>query len=322
MLDIISIGSATEDVFVYMPKEFMGKNTCTLYPGSKVEIEGMEYHTGGGATNTSVAFSRLGLRAGVICALGQDESAGEILKELRKEGVNSSNAKKLAGKHTAYSVILTGKGKDRIILHYGGTTAMLSHIKINWGKLKSKWLYISSLHSDSGMLYETAKHAKKTGSKISFNPGKKEIALGLEELKKIFGKIEVLTLNSEEALKLTGSVDIHRNLAKLSAFASFVAITEGKDGAHVTDGKKIYSMRPFDVKVADVTGAGDAFGSAFTSAISLGKGVDEALVWGCANASSVVMHLGTKNILLTRTGMKNFIRKYKSRESEVVPEQI
>ena len=138
-----------------------------------------------------------------------------------------------------------------------------------------------------------------------------------EGLKKIFGHIEVLVLNNEEALKLTGSVDVHRNLRKLSEFAEFAAITEGRHGAHATNGKSIYFMKPFEVPVEDVTGSGDAFGSAFTAAIIKSLGAEQALVWGTANASSEVMRIGTKNDLLSQSGIKKFVKKYSDRNSKV-----
>ena len=322
MLDVISIGSATEDVFVYLPRGYMNRETCILVPGSKVEIEGIEYFTGGGAMNTSVSFSKLGMKAGILCAVGDDESAAEILAELKKQGVDASNVVKIRGAHTAYSVILTGKGKDRIILHYGGTTAMLGHSKIKFDGLRTKWFYVSSLHSDAALLGKIAAHSKKIGAKIAFNPGHKELSLGLPELGRILGRVDVLLLNVEEALKLTGSADVHRNLRKLSEFANFIAITEGKHGAHATDGKGAYFMRPYDVEVVDVTGAGDAFGSAFAAAVMKGKGAEEALRWGTANASAEVMHLGTKNTILSESGIKKFIAKYGSGKTGVEREEF
>lgn len=155
------------------------------------------------------------------------------------------------------------------------------------------------------------KDLEKINAKIAFNPGQKELKLGISGLKRIFGKIDVLILNKEEALKLSGSVDIHRNLKKLLGIANIVVITDGKDGAHATNGKKIYSVEAFNVKVLDVTGAGDAFGSGFTNAIIKGKGIEEALLYGTANSNSVIMNLGTKNVLLTEKGIKAFLRKQK-----------
>lgn len=318
MLDVISVGSATEDVFVYVPRENFRDGVCIFYPGSKVEIETIGYYTGGGATNTAVAFSRLGLRAAALCAVGQDESGRTVIGELKKEKVDTRLVKKVRGSNTPYSVILTGFGRDRVVLCYGGTTAMLVHANIDWKKSRAKWFYVTSLHSEkAALLSKIAGHARKNGAKIAFNPGKAELAMGLVSLRESLGVVDVLIMNNEEALKLTGSADIRRNLKKLSELGKIVVITEGRHGAHATEGKKCYSMGIFDVKVADVTGAGDAFGSGFCAAIMHGLPIEKALAYGTANATSVVMHLGTKNILLRKNEVDGFIRKYSGKANRV-----
>jgi len=164
MLDIISIGSATADVFVHIPKVFTGKGTFVFRPGTKVDIEEMDYFTGGGATNTSVAFSRMGLKAGALCVVGADASGIKVMSVLRKEKVNTKLVHKMKGKNTSYSVILTGFGRDRVILNYCKATASLGEAKINVGKLKAKWFYISSLHSEPILLKRIVEQAKKIGA--------------------------------------------------------------------------------------------------------------------------------------------------------------
>jgi len=309
MFDVISIGSATADVFVHIPKKFSSKEVV-FHPGTKVEIEEMDYFTGGGATNTSVSFSRLGLKAGALCTIGDDTSGTKVLTILKKEKVNTSLVHILRGKNTSYSVILTGFGRNRVILTYSKATASLEEAKLNFSKLNSNWFYITSLHSKPALLKNIVSRAKKTGAKIAWNPGQKELSLGLKKLKQIVGLVDVLLVNKEEALKLTGSADIHRNLKKLLALAETVVITEGKHGAHAANDTYLYSVKPFNIKPLDVTGAGDAFGSGFTAAIIKGKGIDEALIYGTANSNSVIGHLGTKNVLLTEQGIKKFLKKY------------
>ncbi|MEK6957969.1 MAG: carbohydrate kinase family protein [archaeon] len=310
MLDVISIGSAAQDVFVHIPQEYFAAKTCVFYPGSKIEIKDMDYFSGGGATNTSVAFSRMGLKAGILCALGDDKSASEILAELKREKVDARFIPRMKGMKTPYSVILTGFSRDRIILCYSATSGMLSKAKIGWKNLRAKWFHISSLHSKPALLGKILGHAKKTGARISFNPGSEELKLGVQGLKRIVGKAGILFLNNEEALKLTGSADVHRNLKKLLELAEIVVITEGKHGSHATNGTSIFSAGIFPVKMIDVTGAGDAFASGFASAIIKGRGIEDALVYGTANASSIVTALGTKNILLSEKGIKKFLSKH------------
>ncbi len=310
MLDVISIGSATRDVFVYVPRKFFTADGCAFYPGSKIEVDDLRYSTGGGATNTAVGFARLGLRAAAACAIGDDDNGYHILKELRQENVDTRNVAQMKGKKTAFSVILTGFARDRVILNYSAATNMLHRSRIKWGSLSAKWFYISSLHGEKQLLSKIVWHAKKIRAKIAFNPGQRELALGLAGLIGMLGKIDVLILNNEEALRLTRHGDVARNLQQLQELANIVVITQGKDGAHASFGGQIYAVRPFDVPVADVTGAGDAFACGFVGALAKGEGIEQALRWGAANASSVVMYLGTKNILLTQTEIEKFIERH------------
>src|SRR3989338_2988770 len=307
LFDVVSVGSATRDVFVRVhPKVFKG-NICFL-PGSKVEVEEVDYFSGGGATNSAVAFSRLGLKAAALCSLGKDLNAERILKELKKERVSTALVEFSKEKKTAYSVILTGFGRDRVILAYRGATAQLNDAKkIPWRKLeemKAKWLYVSSLHAKIGVLRKLFLFAEKTKIRVAWNPGMVELKQGLEKLKPLLKKVDVLLLNKSEALTLTHNAGVERNLEKLNRFCAIVVITEGKHGVHASDGKFTYFKKPFKVKVLDNTGAGDAFNSAFVAALIRGKKVEEALGWGMANANSVIQYLGTKNILLTQSGIK------------------
>jgi len=322
MLDIISFGSATEDVFVHVPKTNFGPDFCVFRPGTKIDIENMEYFIGGGATNTAVGFSRFGLKAGAVFAIGDDESGATVLKELRKEKVDTKNALVVKGKKTSYSVILTGFGRDRVILVYCSSTAMLNKIKIDWKKIKAKWFYVSSLHAEPKMLKEIARHAKKINAKVAFNPGQKELELGIGGIKNIFGKVNILILNNHEAMKLTGSADIKRNLAKLLEIAEVVVITEGQNGAHASDGNFVYSIKPYEVNVVDSTGAGDAFGCGFVGAFLKGKNVEDCMKFGTANACSVIMYLGTKNKLLRWNEVPKFIKEHSKNGKSVEVQKL
>lgn len=310
MLDVLSVGSATEDVFVYLPKKNFSGHECIFHPGSKVEVDDMQYFTGGGATNTAVSFARLGLRAGAFFVVGNDDSGKRILEELRKEKVDVRQAIVSKKERTAYSVILTGFARDRVVLFFHGAAKILGKQKITIAKAKPKWVYISSLHGERKFLWGLIGAARKVNAKIAFNPGKKELALGISGLKRVAGKADVLVMNSREALMLTGSVDVHRNLKKLHELGKICVITDGNHGAHASDGTRVYSIKAFDVKVADVTGAGDAFASGFVAGIISGKKLPYCLLQGSANAASVVMHLGTKNKLLKKNEIGKFIRRH------------
>lgn len=297
--DVTCFGSATRDVFVQIDAGFFKKNLCFL-PGSKISVLDMGFFSGGGATNTAVGFSRLGLKTGIVCSVGKDKDGQEIKKELEREKVGRANFFEEKQKRTSYSIILTGFGKDRVILNFAGATALLDeNKKIHWQKAKAKWFFVSSLHGKGKMLKKIFAQAKKNKTKIAFNPGQKEIEMGFNWLKKYLGQTEILCLNAKEALSLTGKTSIKKNLALLALHAKRVVITDGKHKAFAQSGRKIFSIKPPKTKTVDSSGAGDAFNAGFVSAIIKEKDFHTALLWGAKNACSVVKFLGTKNKLLT-----------------------
>jgi len=71
-------------------------------------------------------------------------------------------------------------------------------------------------------------------------------------------------------------------------------------GGIATDGQETYRFGIYeDVKVKDTTGAGDSFGSGFLAHYAAGRSFEESLVFGSANSTSVVHHLGAKAGILT-----------------------
>ena len=71
MFDVVTFGSAVIDTFV--DTEFNNKTKSFSYPaGAKILVHNLKSDIGGGATNTGVAFSRLGLKTGSICKIGDD----------------------------------------------------------------------------------------------------------------------------------------------------------------------------------------------------------------------------------------------------------
>ena len=88
-------------------------------------IKELHFSTGGGATNSAVAFSRLGLKTGSICLVGEDANGTTVLDELKKEEITFLGKTKKG--MTGYSVILIGLEKDRSILTYKGINNALKN---------------------------------------------------------------------------------------------------------------------------------------------------------------------------------------------------
>ena len=115
MFDVVCVGSATQDVFIksdlskiirvsdaLSEKEFLSYDY-----GSKVNIDHIEFLTGGGSTNTAVSFARMGLSVGVVTKVGASDDAGRtVLAELEGEGISTRWVAHSKSQATGYSVIL------------------------------------------------------------------------------------------------------------------------------------------------------------------------------------------------------------------------
>lgn len=290
--DIITFGSAVVDVFVNT--ELPEKNKHIAYPvGSKILIKDLKFDIGGGGTNTAVAFSRLGLKTGCICKIGDDNPGQEILSLLKKEKIKFLGKIQKESK-SGYSIILDSKEKNRTILTYKGVNNQISPNDI--AKIKTKHLYLSSL---LGKSFQTQKSLAATlsikGAKIAFNPSEYQIKqMNLKPLLKI---TNILILNKQEAEILTKSkTNIINNLHKLGP--EIVVITDKNNLIKASDKEKVYTLKPNNIKVVERTGAGDAFASGFVAGQIVGKTIPESLRLGLRESESVIKYFGAKNNLI------------------------
>ena len=97
--------------------------------------------------------------------------------------------------------------------------------------------------------------------------------------------------------------------ALLATGVKLVVITDGRAGAQVSDGENLHFFPAYATPTVDTLGAGDAFGSAFVTAMILYGSIPKAIQFGAANASSVVRYFGAKPGLLTREEIEDFIKE-------------
>ena len=79
-----------------------------------------------------------------------------------------------------------------------------------------------------------------------------------------------------------------------------VVITDGANGVYVEHENKIIFHPSIKTEVVDTLGAGDSFGSCFVGSILAGKRVEESLIRGITNSSSVIGKMGAKPGLLNK----------------------
>lgn len=305
MYDIITIGSATVDVFAKtrasgreIVQHAKHRDVC-MHLGSKILIDDLITDTGGGGTNTAVSFSRLGFKTGWLGCLGNDANGKHVFSALRNEHVDILGPTKDGP--TGYSMILVGLEHDRTILAYKGVNDDLLTKDIP--DLKTNWIYCSSMLGKSwDALVSVVKRARKAGIKIAFNPSSYLASQGVHKLAPVLQGLDVLILNKEEAEALLKSPnsDVSYLLKRLHPHVKLPVITDGPRGAYATDGTSIFRLKPHRMRVVETTGAGDAFASGFVVGQMLGFGIPESLRLGQVQAEAVLQAVGAKNNLATR----------------------
>ncbi len=316
-LDFLAVGDITTDAFIRLSdagvlcdEKDEHCNLCVRY-GDKVPYEFVEIvRAVGNAPNASVSASRLGLSSGLVTNLGEDENGRECLAKLAEEKIDNRFIKIHKGVPTNYHYVLWYEA-DRTIL--------IKHEKYDYkfpDIANPKWLYLSSLGGGTENYHEEiAKYLEKHSEiKLVFQPGTFQLNLGLTRLEKLLKRCELFVANKEEVQKIlsVASDEINNLFSGLKNLGIKTAlITDGPKGAYYSDGQKCLFSPPYpDPKPPyDRTGAGDAYGSTFVSALALGKSSEEALRWAGVNAMSVVQEIGAQKGLLSQKQIEEFLKK-------------
>lgn len=333
MFDVVTIGTATRDVFltsslfkVLRDPEHLkrigfpsGEAECFAF-GSKLEVQEPIFTVGGGAANAAVAFAREGFKTGALITLGDDASGNAVETSLKNEHVIPFTIlnKKIS---TAYSTILLSPSGERTILVYRGASDRMDVKQIPFAKLKAKWVYIAPGGIDFKVIEKIINYCKRHGVKIAMNPSKHYIEKGAHGLKTFLKYLDVVIVNREEASRITG-VDYNEDKEIFRIFDALVpgiaVMTDGPKGALVSDGRYIYKAGIFkEKKIVDRTGAGDAFGAGFVAGLVRKSDIHYALRVASANATSVVEHIGAQAGILRKKDLHQ--RRFKYLDLDVEP---
>lgn len=300
---ILTIGKATQDVFLKSSKNFVAhKHKGVKYEqlplGKKLELDEVIFATGGNVTNAAVTFARQGLNSKYMWALGTDVASEAILKDLDKENVETSGVIQDEKYRASYSTVLLANDGERTILNFSGTKIASDGHPLDLSAVEAAdWIYISSL-GDMKLLEKIITLAARYDTKVMLNPAGAELQ-EKAKLKALLEDVAVLAVNKEEAQMIVTGHTLEELIRHATNYCSVVIISDGPNGVLATDSKEIIRAGMYeDVPVVDRTGAGDAFGSGFLSQWSQGKSLQESIVFASANSTSVVTKIGAKEGIL------------------------
>ncbi len=308
MLDVISIGDATIDIFVQIHdaevKCNLDKSNCLicLEYGDKIAVDKLSHQVAGNAANNAVGSSRLGLKTAIYVNVGDDSSGQQIVQKLKKEGVEGRYVQVHTGMESNLSVVLNFQSERTIFVYHQKWQYRLPDLE------KSRWIYFTSLSEsfvNTSLIQELENFLERTGTKLLYNPGTYQMKVGVKKNPKLLTLTEIFIVNKTEARRILtgkddGELEIKKMLKGVTDLGPRMAIiTDGVNGSYGYDGERFYSLKIFPSHLVEMTGAGDAYATGVLAAFCYGKDLPEAMRWGAVNGASVVEHVGPQGGLLS-----------------------
>lgn len=312
--DMIAIGDTTQDVFLEMSDasvqcDLDGENCriCFNYADKIAVDKKTDIPAVGNAANHAVGVARLGLRVALYTVVGDDVQGHLAHDVLRDAGVDTDYLVFDPERSTNFSAVINYRGERTIFVYHEPRRYELPVFKV------PRWVYLTSAAGDGvrALHHQTLEWLRDHPSvKLAFNPGTHQIHLGLQELTPLLAHTDVLFLNREESAEVLG-VETREVKELAGRFhelgVELMVITDGPAGSYVSDGSRVWFLDIFKGPVIERTGAGDSYGSGFMGALLKGKSVEEAVLWGNANATSVVQYVGARQGLLDEAGVSALI---------------
>ena len=222
------------------------------------------YSAGGSAANTIHGLAMLGIPAGYMGVIGEDELGGSFVKDMINAGVEPHMIH--SKQETGRAIALISPDSERTFATFLGAAIELeaSHLEpFNFSKYD--YLHIEGYLVQNHDLIRTAVSlAKKNGLKVSLDLASYNVVeANLDFLKEIVGKyVDILFANEEEARAFTGK-DPKEALEEISQMVGIAVVKTGSKGSLIRSGDNVVEVGVLKVKPVDTTGAGDLYASGF-----------------------------------------------------------
>ncbi len=317
--DFMAVGDVVTEPFIRLKDARVTCNiddeACTISMrwGDKIPYESAVIaYAVGNSPNAAVAASRLGLSSALVSDIGNDSIGKGDVSHLKKEKVSTQFIRVHKNMVSNYHYVLSFESERTILVKHEEYPYRFPRIS-----KAPRYMYLSSLASNSLAYHQEIEAYLLAHPEIflTLQPGTFQMKLGVDKLKSLYARTNLLVINKEESERILGlpekGGDISVLLEKVHALGpKSVIITDERNGAYAYDGKEklFIPMYPDSREPVERTGAGDAFASTVTCALALGKPFREALLWGPINSMAVVQKIGAQAGLLSRAEIEQYLK--------------
>ena len=304
--DVICAGMALVDLII------RGFNPTPVSASGYV-AESASLNAGGEAVNEAVAAAKLGLKAGILCALGNDPAGEIVLNELRKNGVDTRSVVRTAATPVTTMFVRDDGSRQSI-------TNQAHRFNFHPEKDPSlftdaKALILGSLFrspfDDPEVVHAVVNCAKAAGQLVIADTKLPNFrVLTLDDFRDSLAQIDYITPNEDEARYFTGQ-DEPEDMADvfLDYGIKNVVIKLGSRGCMLKNQTITLRLPPEPVDAVDATGAGDNFAAGFISEILRGAPPEKALRFANACGAICTTAIGAGTALKNREQVLTFLKK-------------
>ena len=308
-MKILGIGNAIVDVICKVDDSFIEQNNLTKST-MKLFFDEKEFKSlllnlkiektvsGGSVANSIVGLSQLGNQVGFIGKVSDDEFGGKYEEGLKKENVEYFYSKKNEELPTGTCLILVTPDSERTMCTFLGTAGKINKNDINSDAIKkSEIIFLEGYLWDEG-------EPKKAFDKAINNANKVAMSLSdqfcvdrhkINFLELVKNKLDITFANEQEIKSLIEAKDFQEVIDFSKQLKKLIVITRGEKGAIAIQGEEIVETGILhNLKILDLTGAGDLFAAGFLHGYVNQLSIKESLEKGTEMSSKVIQQIGAR----------------------------
>jgi sugar/nucleoside kinase (ribokinase family) len=308
-MKILGIGNAIVDVICKVDDNFIIKNNLTKGT-MKLFFEEDEFIkllttlkiektiSGGSVANSIVGISQLGTKVGFIGKVSDDEFGKKYEDGLKKENVEYFYTKKKEMLPTGTCLILVTPDSERTMCTFLGTAGKINENDVDQDAIrKSEIIFLEGYLWDEG-------EPKKAFNKAINNANIVAMSLSdqfcvdrhkLDFLNLVKNKLDITFANEQEITSLIEAKNFDEVINFAKQLNNLIVITRGEKGAVAINGQEIFeTAAQKNLKIVDLTGAGDLFAAGFLHGHINKLSINECLEIGTKMSSKVIQQIGAR----------------------------
>ena len=308
-MKIIGVGNAIVDVICNVDDNFLNANDLTkgtmklTFDKGEFEkmLSGLEIKktvSGGSVANSIVGLSQLKNDVGFIGKISDDELGIKYEEGLKKENVKYYYEKKHEELPTGTCLILITPDSERTMYTYLGTAGKINKTDINLKAIRESELiflegYLWDEGDPRGAFDICIENSKKTAMSLSDKFCVDRHKPHFLELVK--NKLDIVFANESEIMSLIDAQNFNQVIEFGKSLKKLLVITRGEKGSVSIDKDSVKEFKADkNLKIVDLTGAGDLFAAGFLHGYTNRLNNEESLKKGTELSSKIIQKIGAR----------------------------